>query len=60
LPWPNATFTPDSRVTFYVMDGAEFIGQAFGRRFEFDCADALPGKFSHLDEALALLRPSGI
>ena len=50
----------DRRVTFHVMDGAEFIRQADRGQFDFIYADAWPGKFSHLDEALALLRPGGI
>ena len=50
----------DRRVTFHVMDGAEFISQAPRGQFDFIYADAWPGKFSHLDEALALLRPGGI
>jgi predicted O-methyltransferase YrrM len=49
----------DSRVTFHVMDGAAFLA---GRPAPFDLiyADAWPGKFSHLDDALALLRPGGM
>jgi predicted O-methyltransferase YrrM len=50
----------DRRVTFHVMDGAEFIGQANPGQFDLIYADAWPGKFSHLDQALALLRPGGI
>jgi predicted O-methyltransferase YrrM len=50
----------DRRVTFHVMDGAEFIRQAARNQFDFIYADAWPGKFSHLDETLALLRPGGI
>jgi predicted O-methyltransferase YrrM len=50
----------DRRVTFHVMNGAEFIARAPRARFDFIYADAWPGKFSHLDEALALLRPGGI
>ena len=50
----------DSRVTFHVMDGAEFIARAPRRQFDVIYADAWPGKFSHLDEALALLRLGGI
>jgi predicted O-methyltransferase YrrM len=50
----------DSRVTFHVMDGAQFIGQALRRQFDLIYADAWPGKFSHLDEALSLLRVGGI
>jgi predicted O-methyltransferase YrrM len=50
----------DRRVTFHLMDGADFLRQASGRKFDLIYADAWPGKFSHLDEALALLRPGGI
>ena len=50
----------DRRVTFRLMDGAEFLRQAEPGQFDFIYADAWPGKFSHLDEALALLRPGGI
>ncbi len=50
----------DSRVTFHVMDGADFIARAPRRQFDVIYADAWPGKFSHLDEALALLRLGGI
>jgi predicted O-methyltransferase YrrM len=49
----------DSRVTFHLMDGAEFIGSAAGP-FDLIYADAWPGKFSHLDQALSLLRPGGM
>lgn len=50
----------DARVTFHVMDGAEFIGQAPQGQFDLIYADAWPGKFSHLNEALSLLRVGGI
>jgi predicted O-methyltransferase YrrM len=50
----------DSRVTFHVMDGAEFLACSEPRRFDLIYADAWPGKFSHLDEALSLLRVGGI
>jgi predicted O-methyltransferase YrrM len=50
----------DRRVTFHVIDGAEFVRQAPRGEFDFIYADAWPGKFSHLDETLALLRPGGI
>ena len=49
----------DSRVTFHVMDGAEFLSRSSGR-FDLIYADAWPGKFSHLDEALSRLAPGGI
>lgn len=50
----------DSRVTFHVMDGAEFLRRAATSQFDLIYADAWPGKFSQLDEALSLLRPGGI
>lgn len=50
----------DTRVTFHVVDGAEFITHAPRGHFDLIYADAWPGKFSHLDEALALLTPGGM
>jgi len=50
----------DSRVTFHVVDGAEFVRAAPRDHFDFIYADAWPGKFSHLEETLALLRHGGI
>jgi predicted O-methyltransferase YrrM len=50
----------DRRVVFHVMDGAEFLVNAQREAFDLIYADAWPGKFSHLEEALALLRPGGI
>jgi predicted O-methyltransferase YrrM len=50
----------DRRVTFYLMDGAEFLNQVPRGHYDLIYADAWPGKFSHLDEALALLRAGGI
>ena len=37
-----------------------FLRTAGGLRYDLIYADAWPGKFSQLDEALALLRPGGI
>ena len=50
----------DGRVTFHVMDGAAFLQQLAPRQFDLIYADAWPGKFSHLNEALSLLRPGGM
>jgi predicted O-methyltransferase YrrM len=50
----------DSRVSFHVGDGADFLRSARAGQFDLIYADAWPGKFSHLDEALALLRPGGM
>jgi predicted O-methyltransferase YrrM len=52
--------TSDFRVTFHITDGAEFVERAPHDSFDLIYADAWPGKFSHLDDALALLRPGGI
>ena len=49
----------DHRVKFHVMDGADFLRRA-ANRFDLIYADAWPGKFTQLDEALALLRPGGM
>ena len=50
----------DSRVRFHIMDAADFLKGASAREFDLIYADAWPGKFSHLDEALALLRLGGL
>ncbi|MBI2994410.1 MAG: class I SAM-dependent methyltransferase [Gammaproteobacteria bacterium] len=46
----------DPRVTFHVMDGAEFIKGLKSTNYDFIYADTWPGKFTHLDETLSLLR----
>ncbi len=50
----------DARVTFHVVDGADFLGGASPGSFDLIFADAWPGKFSHLDAALGLLRTGGL
>jgi predicted O-methyltransferase YrrM len=50
----------DPRVAFHTIDGAEFLQRAQPSQFDFIYADAWPGKYSHLDLALAALRPGGI
>jgi len=50
----------DSRVRFHLMDGAEFIERAAAGMYDLIYADAWPGKFTHLAETLALLRPGGV
>jgi predicted O-methyltransferase YrrM len=49
----------DVRVRFHLEDGATFL-QRSQNGFDLIYADAWPGKFSHLNEALALLRPGGM
>ena len=52
----------DDRVTFLVGDGIEALRMlhAERRRFDLIFADAVPGKYDALNEALDLLRPGGI
>ena len=50
----------DPRVSFHVGDGAAFVSGAGREQFDLVFADAWPGKFTHLNEALSLLRPGGI
>jgi predicted O-methyltransferase YrrM len=50
----------DARVTFEVMDAAVFLEQAAPEQFDLVYADAWPGKFTHLDHALRLLKVGGI
>jgi predicted O-methyltransferase YrrM len=50
----------DARLTFHVMDGAVFLQGQTSRKFDLIYADAWPGKFTHLNEALSLLRRGGI
>lgn len=50
----------DRRVAFHVEEGAAFITRASPRSYDLIYADAWPGKFTHLDEALGLLRTGGI
>jgi len=50
----------DARLTFHLADGAQFLQESSPRQYDLIYADAWPGKFSHLDDALALLRTGGI
>src|SRR4029077_13910769 len=50
----------DRRVSFHVMDGAQFLERSAPGRFDLIYADAWPGKFTHLEEALSLVRPGGM
>jgi predicted O-methyltransferase YrrM len=50
----------DRRVTFHVADGAAFLSDPGRLPYDFIFADTWPGKFTHLDEALALLKPGGL
>jgi predicted O-methyltransferase YrrM len=50
----------DPRITFHLGDGGEFLKKATPQQFDFIYADAWPGKFTHLDRALSLLKVGGI
>jgi predicted O-methyltransferase YrrM len=50
----------DRRVTFHLDDGAAFIERQTVASYDFVFADAWPGKFSHLEQALALVRVGGL
>ena len=50
----------DDRVSCILEDGGAVLERAAPSSFDLIFADAWPGKFSHLDEALAALRPGGI
>lgn len=49
----------DTRLTLHLGDGGEFLN-ACKTPFDLIYADAWPGKYTHLDRALALLPPGGI
>jgi predicted O-methyltransferase YrrM len=49
----------DPRVSFHLGDGGTFLEKAT-EPYDLIYADAWPGKFTHLDLALSLLKPGGI
>jgi predicted O-methyltransferase YrrM len=49
----------DARIRFHLGDGGEFLERTTGH-FDLIYADAWPGKFTHLDLALARLSAGGI
>jgi len=50
----------DRRVTFHSVDGAVFLATLRELTCDFIFADTWPGKYTHLDEALRLLKPGGL
>jgi predicted O-methyltransferase YrrM len=50
----------DSRSTFLLTEGTEFLSGWRGAPFDLIFADAWPGKFTHLELALGLLGPGGL
>lgn len=51
--------TNDARVSFVLDDGLDFIRRQAPASFDLVFADAIPGKYEGLSEALALVRPGG-
>lgn len=49
----------DPRLTLIIKDGAEFLRAQSEGSFDLVFADAMPGKYEALDEALAVVRPGG-
>jgi predicted O-methyltransferase YrrM len=49
----------DARVAFRLEDGAAFLARADPDTYDLVYADAWPGKFTHLDAALACIRQGG-
>jgi len=56
----STLFKHDSRVNILCQDGSEWISNYSGDKFDLIFADAWPGKYSELDETLALVNLGGI
>ncbi len=50
----------DDRVEFRLMDSAEFIEAGHAESYDLIFADSWPGKFSHLEDTLLMLKRGGI
>lgn len=50
----------DGSVNFLVEDGADFLIRTESNYYDYIFADAWPGKYSHLDHALRVLKMGGI
>lgn len=55
----NTFFKEDSRVKLICADAGEWLESYEGKSFDLIFADAWPGKYSHLDRTLALLKVGG-
>jgi predicted O-methyltransferase YrrM len=49
----------DPRLTLVLEDGIQFLNKQPPQSFDFIFADAMPGKYESLDQALALVKPGG-
>jgi len=55
----NGFFGKDQRVSIVCQDGGEWIQKNQHLKFDLIFADAWPGKYSFLDEVLAMVKPGG-
>ena len=53
------TLGHDKRLSLVIEDGTSFLRRQAKRSFDLVFADAMPGKYEALDEALALVKPGG-
>ena len=53
------TLGSDLRLTLVIEDGATFLRRQSSERFDLVFADAMPGKYEGVDDALALIKPGG-
>jgi predicted O-methyltransferase YrrM len=56
----RAVLGGDPRVAFLIGDGLDYVRAQPPASFDLIFADAWPGKYEGLDQALALLRPGGL
>lgn len=56
----RAALSDDTRVTFILADGLDYVRGQPPASLDLIFADAWPGKYEGVDEALALLRPGGL
>jgi predicted O-methyltransferase YrrM len=49
----------DPRLTLEIADGIDFLQRQLPSSFDFVFADAMPGKYEGLENALALVKPGG-
>lgn len=50
----------DPRLTLHLMDGAQYLATVEPNSYDLIFADAWPGKYSHLDDAISKLRIGGL
>jgi predicted O-methyltransferase YrrM len=55
----RAVLGHDPRLTLVLEDGIQFLNKQPPQSFDFIFADAMPGKYESLDQALSLVKPGG-